>query len=134
MRFTVRTDGHAHFVDITDRVAAAVQQSGVADGVAVVFVSGSTAALTTMEYEDGSIEDIKAVLESLAPEHADYRHHRRWGDRNGAAHIKAALIGPDLLVPVEGAKLALGTWQQIVLIDFDERPRQRDVIVNVMTG
>ena len=102
--------------------------------MAVVFVPGSTAALTTMEYEEGSVEDVKAVLEKLAPEDADYQHHRRWGDRNGAAHIKSALIGADLVIPIEQGKLALGTWQQIVLIDFDERPRQRDVIVKLMKG
>lgn len=134
MKVTVHTKGHSDFVDITERVADVVDQSGITEGMAVVFVTGSTAALTTMEYEEGSIEDIKAVLESLAPEHADYEHHRRWGDRNGAAHIKSALIGADLVVPIEHGRLVLGTWQQIVLIDFDERPRQRDVIVKVMKG
>lgn len=134
MKFTVRTKGHSDFVDITDRVSAVVEQSGVTEGIALVFVPGSTAALTTMEYEDGSIEDIKAVLEQLAPDHADYRHHRRWGDRNGAAHIKSALIGADLVIPIEQAKLVLGTWQQIVLIDFDERARQREVFVRVAKG
>ena len=134
MKFTVRTTGHSDFVDITERVAGAVEQSGIADGIAVVFVPGSTAALTTMEFEAGSVEDITAVLERLAPENADYQHHRRWGDRNGAAHIKSALIGADLVIPIEGGKLALGTWQQIVLIDFDEHARQRDVIVKVVKG
>jgi secondary thiamine-phosphate synthase enzyme len=134
MKITVRTKGHSDFVDITGPVAGVVGQSGITEGMAVVFVPGSTAALTTMEYEEGSIEDVRAVLESLAPEHADYQHHRRWGDRNGAAHIKSALIGADLVVPIEQGRLALGTWQQIVLIDFDERPRQRDVIVKVMKG
>ena len=134
MKLTVPTKGHSDFVDITDRVAAAVEQSGITAGAAVVFVPGSTAALTTMEYEEGSVEDVKAVLEKLAPEDADYQHHRRWGDRNGAAHIKSALIGADLVIPIEHGKLALGTWQQIVLIDFDERARQRDVIVKLMKG
>ncbi len=134
MKITVRTNGHYDFVDITDQVAAVIDQSGITEGMAVVFVPGSTAALTTMEYEDGSIEDMKAVLETLAPEHADYQHHRRWGDRNGAAHIKSALIGADLVVPIERGRLALGMWQQIVLIDFDERARQRDVIVKLMKG
>lgn len=134
MRFTLHTKGHYDFVDITDRVVAMVAQSGIAEGIAVVFTPGSTAALTTMEYEEGSIEDVKAALEKLAPEGADYRHHRRWGDRNGAAHIKSALIGADLAIPIERGKLILGTWQQIVLVDFDERARQRDVIVKVVKG
>jgi secondary thiamine-phosphate synthase enzyme len=134
MMFAVRTKGHYDFVDITERVVAVVEQSGIMEGIAAVFVPGSTAALTTMEFEAGSIEDLKALLESLAPENADYRHHRRWGDRNGAAHIKSALIGVDLVIPIERGKLILGTWQQIVLIDFDERARQRDVFVKVMKG
>jgi len=119
-------------VNITDRVAAVVRESGIAEGMAVVFVPGSTIALTTMEYEEGSIDDMKAVLERLAPEEADYQHHRRWGDRNGAAHIASALIGVDLVIPIEHAKLALGTWQQIVLIDFDERARRREVLVTLV--
>jgi len=131
MRFTVKTNGHTEVVNITGQVAAAVQRSGVRDGTAVVFVRGSTAALTTMEYESGAVEDLRAMLARLAPEDAPYRHHERWGDRNGAAHLKSALIGTDLAVPIERAALALGTWQQIVLIDFDERPREREVIVTV---
>jgi secondary thiamine-phosphate synthase enzyme len=134
MKLTLQTKGHDDFVDITDRVVAVVEQSGITEGIAVVFVPGSTAALTTMEYEEGSIEDAKAALERLAPEDADYQHHRRWGDRNGAAHIKSALIGADLVIPIEHGKLALGTWQQIVLIDFDERPRRREVILKLMKG
>jgi secondary thiamine-phosphate synthase enzyme len=134
MKFAVRTKGHYDFVDITERVVAVVEQSGIMEGIATVFVPGSTAALTTMEFEAGSIEDLKALLESLAPENADYHHHRRWGDRNGAAHIKSALIGVDLVIPIERGKLILGTWQQIVLIDFDERARQRDVFVKVVKG
>ncbi len=132
MKFAVQTKGHYDFVNITDRVAAVVRESGIAEGLAVVFVPGSTIALTTMEYEEGSIADMKAVLEKLAPEEADYQHHRRWGDRNGAAHIKSALIGADLVIPIEHAKLALGTWQQIVLIDFDERARRREVLVTLV--
>jgi secondary thiamine-phosphate synthase enzyme len=132
MKFAVQTKGHYDFVNITDRVAAVVRESGIAEGLAVVFVPGSTIALTTMEYEEGSIADMKAVLEKLAPEEADYQHHRRWGDRNGAAHIKSALIGADLVIPIEHAKLALGTWQKIVLIDFDERARRREVLVTLV--
>ena len=132
MRFKVQTKGHYDFIDITDRVAAAVAGSGVRSGVAVVFVPGSTAAVTTIEFESGVIEDLIAVFEKLAPEKAEYKHHLRWGDRNGAAHIKSALVGPDLTIPIEDGALALGTWQQVVLIDFDERPRAREVIVKTV--
>ena len=130
--FTVDTKGHTDLVNITDQVALAVGRSGTKEGAAVVFVRGSTAALTTMEYEEGLIADIREALEKLAPEDADYKHHQRWGDRNGAAHIKSALIGADLTIPIEHGKLALGTWQQIVLIDFDERPRRREVVVKIL--
>jgi secondary thiamine-phosphate synthase enzyme len=130
----VKTKGHGDIVNVTGQVAAFVGRSGIKDGIAVVFVRGSTAALTTMEYEPGLVEDIKAVLERLAPEDADYRHHQAWGDRNGAAHIKSAVVGTDLVVPVEHGELLLGTWQQIVLIDFDERPRTREIVVKVLAS
>jgi secondary thiamine-phosphate synthase enzyme len=131
MKFSISTKGHYDFIDITDRVQSAVNKSGVKDGIAVVFVPGSTAAITTIEHESGVIEDIIAVFEKIAPEAGDYKHHQRWGDRNGAAHIKSALVGPEFFVPVENGQLQLGTWQQIVLIDFDEKPRNRDIIVTV---
>lgn len=131
MTFNVKTRGHYDFIDITERVSDIVVNSGVKEGVAVVFVPGSTAALTTMEYEEGLIKDLKGVFEKIAPENADYQHHQRWGDHNGAAHIKSALVGTDFTVPIEKGKLVLGTWQQIVLIDFDERPREREIIVQV---
>lgn len=132
MKFKIQTKGHYDFVDITERVAVMVKKSGVQEGVVLVFVAGSTAALTTMEYEDGLIEDMKEMLEKLAPENFNYRHHQRWGDRNGAAHLKAALIGPDLVIPIEEGELKIGQWQQIVLIDFDERPREREIIVKII--
>ncbi len=131
MQFTVQTKGHYHFVDITPQVEEVVSSSGVKDGVALVFAVGSTVAVTTVEFEEGIQADIKSVLEKIAPENYAWQHHQRWGDKNGAAHIKSALIGTDLMVPVEKGRLALGTWQQIVLIDFDERPRSRRVIVKV---
>jgi secondary thiamine-phosphate synthase enzyme len=134
MRFRVQTKGHHDTVDITGRVAAAVAESGVRDGIALVFVPGSTAAITTIEFESGVVEDLKDVLERLAPEDADYKHHRRWGDRNGAAHVKSAILGPDFMVPVEEGRLVLGTWQQIVLVDFDERPRTREVVVKAVAS
>lgn len=132
MKFSIQTKGHYDFIDLTDQVSELVKKSGVKDGLALVFVSGSTAAITTMEFENGIKADIKEVLEKLAPEKADYKHHQRWGDHNGAAHIKSALIGSDLMVPIENGELLLGTWQQIVLIDFDEKARSREIVVKVI--
>lgn len=131
MEFTISTKGRCDIVNITDKVAKEVQLSGIHDGLAVVFVPGSTAAITTIEYEQGVINDLKKVLEKIAPFGLDYEHHKRWGDNNGDAHIKSALIGPSLSVPIENSKLVIGTWQQIVLIDFDEKPRERKIIVNI---
>ena len=128
----ISTKGHYDFIDITAQIEEIVAKSKIKDGLALVFVRGSTAALTTMEYESGLIEDLKNVFEKLAPERADYLHHQRWGDRNGAAHIKSALVGTDLTVPIEKGKLCLGTWQQIVLIDFDERARDREITVKII--
>lgn len=116
---------------MTPEIKNIVEKSKVKEGVVSLFVSGSTAALTTIEYEDGIIEDLKNVLEKIAPEEADYKHHQRWSDHNGAAHIRAALMKPDLCVPIENGKMILGTWQQIVLIDFDEKPRKREIIVKI---
>jgi len=131
-RFIVKTKGRGDFINITDKVISAVEKSGIKNGAAIIFICGSTAALTTMEYEKGLIEDMREFLEKIAPENADYKHHQRWGDRNGAAHIKSALIGTDLAVPIENRELQLGTWQQIILIDFDERPREREILVKVI--
>lgn len=132
MRFEVETKGRYDFINITDQIAAVIGRSAVKDGAAVMFVPGSTCALTLMEHEEGIMEDLKIMLEKLAPEGANYLHHQKWGDHNGAAHLKSALIGVDLTIPIEQGKLQLGAWQQIVLIDFDERPRTREVIVKIM--
>lgn len=132
MKFTIQTKGHYDFIDITGKVADIIEKSKIMSGVAAIFILGSTAAITTIEYENGVIEDLKEVFEKIAPEKADYKHHQRWGDRNGAAHIKSALVGADLVVPIKNGKLQLGAWQQIVLIDFDEKPRSREVIVKII--
>jgi len=129
MNFSIATQGHGDFINITDHVAAALKKAKIKDGVAVIFVSASTAALTALEFEDGLISDLKNIFEKIAPENFAYQHHQKWGDHNGAAHIWSALIGPDLSIPIEAGKLLLGTWHQIVLIDFDEKPRTREVIV-----
>jgi secondary thiamine-phosphate synthase enzyme len=130
MHITVKTCGHTDIIDITTEVQQCVNESGIENGIVNLFVSGSTAALTTMEYEEGILEDFRRMLEKFAPEDFDYEHHKRWGDCNGAAHLRSALIGTDVSIPIENGKLALGTWQQIVLIDFDEKPRTRKIHIH----
>jgi secondary thiamine-phosphate synthase enzyme len=125
-----RGQGDAH--DVTDVVAGAVSKSGASDGIAIVFVVGSTAGITTIEFEPGAIADVNRMFEQLAPRHAEYRHHLRWGDDNGSSHVRAALLGPSLTVPFVGRTLRLGTWQQIMLIEFDTRPRRRELVIQVM--
>jgi len=132
MKFKIKTKGHNDIINITKEVKKAALESDIQDGLVNIFVSGSTAAITAIEYEEGVIKDLQRVLEEIAPEDADYEHHKKWGDRNGAAHIKSALIGPDFNVPLENGKLLLGTWQQIVLIDFDEKARERKLIVSII--
>ena len=131
MELRFSTQGFNEIRDITPEVQKAVGKTAVRDGVAHLFVSGSTAALTTIEYEPGALADLKRALEQIAPMNADYEHNKAWGDGNGYAHLRAALLKPSLCVPIQEGKLALGTWQQIVLIDFDNRPRQRKVLLTV---
>jgi secondary thiamine-phosphate synthase enzyme len=127
------TGGGGEIVDLTAGVAAVVRTSGVEVGVATVFVQGTTAAVTTMEYEPGAVIDLRAALERLAPESADLEHNIRNQDANGHAHVRAAIVGPSVGVPIVGGAPALGTWQQIVLIDFDTRPRERTVMVQIVS-
>jgi secondary thiamine-phosphate synthase enzyme len=131
MELEFSTKGFNQILDITSEVTQTVEKSGVQDGVAHLFVSGSTAALTTIEYEPGALEDLKRALEQIAPMNAPYAHNEAWGDGNGYAHLRAALLKPDLCVPIRGGRLALGTWQQIVLMDFDNRPRHRKILLTV---
>ncbi len=128
----LRTRGQGDTHDITETVAAAVTESKLAAGVAVVFVTGSTAAVTTIEFEPGAVADFAALLERLVPRHAPYKHHERWGDDNGSSHVRAALLGPSLSVPFRAGKLTLGTWQQIVLVELDVEPRERAFVIQVM--
>ena len=125
------TSGNADVVDLTGPVAAAVTDAGVTDGQVLAFVRGSTAAITTMELEPGGVHDLRAMLERLIPTRGDYEHNRLNHDTNSHAHQRASLIGPSEVVPVVGGRLALGTWQQLVLIDFDDRPRERTVLVQI---
>jgi secondary thiamine-phosphate synthase enzyme len=119
-------------IEITRAVAGAVAASGITDGQASAFVRGSTAAITTMEYEPGGVHDLQRMLERLIPERGDYEHNRLNHDSNSHAHQRAALVGASEVVPVTGGRLALGTWQQLVLIDFDDRPRERTVVIQVI--
>jgi len=119
-------------VDITGRVQEIVSKSKVKDGLACVFVVGSTAAVTTVEHEPGLVSDMQEAMERLYPRDKDYEHHRRWGDGNGHSHIRASFVGPSLTVPIADGKLVLGTWQQIVFMEFDNKPRSREVAVQVV--
>jgi secondary thiamine-phosphate synthase enzyme len=123
----VKTTSDTDVLDLTPAVQEKVRESGVEKGLAHLFISGSTAALTTIEYESGVVNDLKAAIERLIPRDLVYEHDRRWGDGNGYAHVRAALFKPSLSIPIEDGALKLGTWQQIVLLDFDNRPRQRQI-------
>lgn len=125
----VSTKGFTDIHDLTPRVRAALREAKLQSGTATVFVSGSTAGITTIEYEPGLLQDLPAIFEKLAPVNAQYAHDNTWHDGNGYAHVRAALLGPSLVVPFAEGELLLGTWQQIVLIDFDNRPRRREIIV-----
>jgi len=129
----VSTRGDADIIDLSEPVSRAVGDAGVSDGQAVAFVRGSTAAISTMELEPGGVADLRALLDRLVPVAGDYEHNRLNNDTNSHAHQRASLIGPSEVVPVLGGRLALGTWQQLVLIDFDDRPRERTVIVQVVS-
>lgn len=131
MDFSVRTRGFTDIIDITDNVRRLCGRTAVKEGVAHVFVAGSTAALSTIEFESGAIADLKRALDSIAPMDAPYAHNERWGDGNGYAHLRAALMKPSLSIPIVAGELKLGTWQQIILLDFDNRPRQRTIYVQV---
>lgn len=126
---STRGDGDA--IDITEALATAVGAADVRDGQACAFVRGSTAAITTMEFEPGGVQDLEALLERLVPTAGDYEHNRLNHDTNSHAHQRASLIGPSVVVPVVAGRLALGTWQQVVLLDFDDRPRERTVVIQV---
>jgi secondary thiamine-phosphate synthase enzyme len=130
LRFS--TDGDGDVVDLTEGVQSVLESSGVESGVVSVFVPGSTAAVTAMEFEPGGVQDLRATLDRLVPSEGDYAHNRLNQDTNSHAHIRAAIMGPSETIPVREGRLELGTWQQLVLVDFDDRPRQRTVVVQVV--
>ena len=127
-----KTKGHTEILDITSHIKQILEESGIKDGFVLIFVPGSTASITTIEYESGVLKDLSEAIERIAPQSIHYHHDARWGDGNGYAHVRAALLGPSLGVPFNSGKLQIGTWQQIVLIDFDNRPRQRDILVHIL--
>jgi secondary thiamine-phosphate synthase enzyme len=131
-RLRIDSRGRNDVIDITGRVAEIIRKSKIANGVACVFVTGSTAALSTLEYEPNLIEDIKRALERIAPENAKYDHHETWNDDNGSAHVRACLMKPGLTVPFENKKFLLGMWQNIVILDFDTKPREREIILTII--
>jgi secondary thiamine-phosphate synthase enzyme len=128
----IKTRGNSDMHDLTHAVQGVVNKSGITSGIVSLFTPSSTSALTTIEFESGALDDLRRALEEIAPSDADYKHNLRWGDGNGHSHLRAALVGPSLTVPIRHKRLGLGTWQQILFIDFDVRPRQREILVQVM--
>lgn len=126
------TPGNASMHDITERVAAQVGDSGLQNGIVTIFCPSSTSALTTIEFEDGALRDLKRLFDEIISPDREYWHNRRWHDGNGHSHIRAALLGPSLTVPFVGGRLTLGMWQQILYVDFDVRSRQRRLVVQIM--
>jgi secondary thiamine-phosphate synthase enzyme len=124
----VQTQGHCDIHDLTPVLRRALADTGFAEGQALVFVVGSTAGITTVEFEPGLVRDLNEFFEKLIPEDRDYFHHATWGDDNGSSHLRAALLKPSLTIPFKNRQLLAGTWQQVVLIDFDTRPRQRSIV------
>lgn len=131
-KISLETKGNCDIIDITPQVERKVAEASVNSGTVTLFVAGSTAGITTIEFESGLLSDFKAMWERQAPQNIPYGHDRRWGDGNGYSHVRASLLGPSLVVPFNDKRLLLGTWQQIVLVDFDNRPRSREIIVQIM--
>ena len=129
---TLNTRGECDIIDITPNIEQEVAKAGMAKGVVTIFVAGSTAGLTTIEFESGVLADLQNMWERIVPKNITYAHDRRWGDGNGYSHVRASLLGASLTVPFSHKRLMVGTWQQIVLVDFDNRPRSRQVILQIM--
>jgi secondary thiamine-phosphate synthase enzyme len=129
---SVNTNGNADIHDITDRIANAVLKSGLTAGTVTIFCPSSTSALTTIEYESGAISDLKRLFDEIIPVNREYAHNERWQDGNGHSHVRAALLGPSLAIPFVDGKLTLGVWQQVIYVDFDNRPRQRELVVQLI--
>ena len=131
-KFSLSTKGFSDIIDITNRVDTVIGHSKIENGLVTVFCPGSTGSVTTIEYESGVLRDLQKAIEKIVPSNIPYEHDRRWGDGNGFSHVRAALMKPSLTIPLINGKLALGTWQQIVFIDFDNRSRERNLIVQIV--
>ena len=131
-RIRVKTLGNGDGLEVTSQVSKHVQESGIKSGIVTIFVPGSTGGLTTIEFEPGAVNDFKGAMNRIAPPGLDYQHHLRWGDDNGHSHVQAALLGPSLTVPFVNGMLTLGQWQQIMFVDFDTRPRSRELITQII--
>jgi secondary thiamine-phosphate synthase enzyme len=131
-RIKLQTQGNGHILDITDKVEGLVQSSDLTNGVVTLFTPSATSALTTIEYESGAVHDLQQLFNRIAPPEIDYRHNLRWGDGNGHSHVRHALLGPSLSIPFVDSRMTLGTWQQIVFVDFDNRARSRSLVVLIM--
>jgi secondary thiamine-phosphate synthase enzyme len=131
-KISLSSKGFTEMFDITQKVDKLVKKSGIKDGIVTVFVPGSTGGVTTIEYESGLIADLPEMFENLIPYKAGYEHDATWGDANGGSHLRASLMGPSLTVPFNGSEMTLGTWQQIVFIDFDTKPRSRELVVQII--
>jgi len=131
---SVSTRGYCDIIDITPQVCQKIKSSGIKNGIVTLFISGSTGAITTIEYESGVVNDLKDAIEKIAPQDIPYKHDARWGDGNEFSHVRAALLGASFSVPVRDGKPTLGTWQQIVFIDFDNRSRKRNIVVQIIGG
>ena len=131
-KISLSSKGFTEMFDITQKVDKLVKKSGIKDGIVTVFVPGSTGGITTIEYESGLIADLPEMFEKLIPYKAGYEHDATWGDANGGSHLRASLMGPSLTVPFNSGEMTLGTWQQIVFIDFDTKPRSRELVVQIM--
>jgi len=131
-RISLETKGHCDIIDITPQVEQQLAETDINNGTATLFVAGSTAGISTIEFESGLLSDFQSMWERNIPQNIPYNHDRRWGDGNGYSHVRASLLGASLVVPFNDKRLALGTWQQIVLVDFDNRPRSRQIILQIM--
>ena len=131
-KISLQSKGQCDIIDITPQVERQVAETNIKNGIATLFVAGSTAGVTTIEFESGVLSDFQGMWERSVPQNIHYDHDRRWGDGNGYSHVRASLLGASLVVPVNDKRLTLGTWQQIVLVDFDNRPRSREIILQIM--
>ena len=132
MSISLSTKGNADILDITNQVSHLVAECGIKDGIVTVFSPSSTSALTTIEFESGALKDLQRLFDEMIPQDRHYAHNARWGDGNGHSHVRAALVGPSISIPIVSGRLSLGTWQQVIFIDFDVRSRRRELVVQVI--